>query len=76
MLQTLLTIIGVFFIAGFCGSLLVKFRHFSSELEKRIDSPWSAYDRSKWLDNVGFYCGAAGGAVTVIVSFVFGLYRF
>jgi hypothetical protein len=72
MLQTLAKIIGAIFIAGFCGAFLVRIRHFSRELEKRIESPWSAYDRSKWLDNVGFYCGAAGGAITVIFSFVFG----
>ncbi|SIO65282.1 hypothetical protein SAMN05443247_10510 [Bradyrhizobium erythrophlei] len=59
-------LVGLVFGAGYAGARVA--RRKAPRAEARISPPWTAYERARELENVGFLSGAAGGAL--VLSFV------
>jgi hypothetical protein len=59
-------LIGLLCRAGYAGAFVA--RQKAPRLEARTSPPWTAYERARELENVGFLSGAAGGGL--ILTFV------
>lgn len=63
-------LVGLVVGAGFCGGWLARYK--ASEMERRVESRWSAWGRAIYLENIGFFCGALGGAVALFAVWMWG----
>jgi len=66
-------LVGLVVGAGFCGGWVA--RHKAPEVEGRTEAPWSWWDRAIRFENVGFLCGAAGGAAALLATWAWGWLR-
>jgi hypothetical protein len=62
----LFALTGLVFGAGYAGGLVASQK--APRVEARNSAPWSAYERAREIENIGFFSGAAGG--TLILSLV------
>jgi hypothetical protein len=61
-------LLGLVCLSGYAGAFLAGRK--VPKLEERISPPWTAYERARDIGNLGFECGAAGGALILCGVFV------